>query len=364
MPEVDFYELLGVGRTASTSEIKSAYRTLSKIMHPDRGGTPGTFRLLQGAYETLTDPGKRAGYDEDLRRGFRKPEPAEEPVRRRSRPSRQDLGEDPNFTPATPKVSPAQLGWWFTVDPKLRVPSRPFDGPSTNLLGGVLVGWLLFLVVALLPLGLGPLLPIFWFVAGVGVVMLGHRRLMAQREQRAFEFEFAGEKVFGGLSEQSDKGEWITAGLLEDCFTRIPAVRVFHGLSWPGSIFTDTDHAVLCGNRLVLVESKMWLPGDYDLDESGELWRNGHPFRGGTTRLFDAVSRFRAALPELTVSGVVLIYPNRAGEVTVAQDAERGSVQIMEPEPFLDHVGRLLAREEQFVDRDAFRLIHSRVIGS
>ncbi|WP_369794670.1 J domain-containing protein, partial [Kutzneria sp. 744] len=36
--------------------MKSAYRALAKVMHPDAGGTAGTFRLLQVAYETLTTP--------------------------------------------------------------------------------------------------------------------------------------------------------------------------------------------------------------------------------------------------------------------------------------------------------------------
>jgi len=45
-------------------------------------------------------------------------------------------------------------------------------------------------------------------------------------------------------------------------------VRIFHGLAWPGSVFTDIDHALLCGRRLVLIESKSWLPGHYYCDAS------------------------------------------------------------------------------------------------
>lgn len=46
-------------------------------------------------------------------------------------------------------------------------------------------------------------------------------------------------------------------------------------------MFADVDHAVLCGKRLVLIESKIWLPGHYETAEDGRLLRNGRPFRGG-----------------------------------------------------------------------------------
>jgi molecular chaperone DnaJ len=62
---MDFYGLLGVSRDATDSEIKTAYRRLAKILHPD-SGTPGDverFRSIQEAYETLSDPEKRRSYD-------------------------------------------------------------------------------------------------------------------------------------------------------------------------------------------------------------------------------------------------------------------------------------------------------------
>lgn len=57
------YETLGVPKGASDEEIKKAYRKLAAKHHPDRGGDTAKFQEIQSAYETLTDPQKRAQHD-------------------------------------------------------------------------------------------------------------------------------------------------------------------------------------------------------------------------------------------------------------------------------------------------------------
>ena len=65
--EHDFYELLGVERTADGAAIKSAYRKLAMEYHPDRNGgckeNEAKFKAVSAAYECLKDPQKRAAYD-------------------------------------------------------------------------------------------------------------------------------------------------------------------------------------------------------------------------------------------------------------------------------------------------------------
>ena len=63
----DYYEVLGVGRTAADEEIKRAYRKLAVKFHPDKNPddphAEEKFKELGEAYDVLMDPDKRAAYD-------------------------------------------------------------------------------------------------------------------------------------------------------------------------------------------------------------------------------------------------------------------------------------------------------------
>lgn len=60
----DYYTILGVARDASADEIKRAYRKLAQQHHPDKGGNPEEFKAVSEAYSVLSDPDKRARYDQ------------------------------------------------------------------------------------------------------------------------------------------------------------------------------------------------------------------------------------------------------------------------------------------------------------
>jgi molecular chaperone DnaJ len=74
MPKRDYYEVLGLARTAESDEIKKAYRKLAVKFHPDKN--PGdktaeeSFKEIGEAYEVLNDASKRAAYDQDGHAAF------------------------------------------------------------------------------------------------------------------------------------------------------------------------------------------------------------------------------------------------------------------------------------------------------
>ena len=60
----DYYQTLGVPRTATADEIKKAFRKLARKHHPDAGGDEAKFKELNEAYEVLSDEKKRNLYDQ------------------------------------------------------------------------------------------------------------------------------------------------------------------------------------------------------------------------------------------------------------------------------------------------------------
>ncbi|KAJ8620254.1 hypothetical protein MRB53_028783 [Persea americana] len=62
----NLYEVLRIEKTASQTEIKTAYRNLAKRFHPDAGSDGRDFMEIHEAYSTLSDPTARSLYDRSI----------------------------------------------------------------------------------------------------------------------------------------------------------------------------------------------------------------------------------------------------------------------------------------------------------
>ena len=69
----DHYSALGLSPSATLADIKKAFRLQAAMHHPDRSSAADAaarFRLVQSAYEVLSDPDKRKAYDDNRQRNL------------------------------------------------------------------------------------------------------------------------------------------------------------------------------------------------------------------------------------------------------------------------------------------------------
>ncbi|WP_218189243.1 nuclease-related domain-containing protein [Tersicoccus phoenicis] len=179
-------------------------------------------------------------------------------------------------------------------------------------------------------------------------------------------------RVFGSVGSVADSvdrfgearvargvmGERYTAELLK-FYALIPGVAVFHSLRFPGSRRADIDHAVLFGNNLLLIDSKMYRPGDYTLNE----WSQVRDTVSG--RLIDnhmkvAVDRLAKRYPFLFVTAMIVIH----GEgVTTSGTSEDHRLSIETARSFVDWGAWVNVHSQQNYQPGLARLLATQLKG-
>ncbi|WP_028279428.1 J domain-containing protein [Arthrobacter sp. H5] len=202
-PERTYYSVLGLGRDATAKQIKDAYRRAARTAHPDHGGNPELFHDVAVAYETLSDAGRRAGYDRSLGN---------------SEPSRTARPEAAG-TPSPPRPP----GGEQQTRPALYVP--PYKQGTT----------------APLPLTL----------AGQQLHGLARRPGFLDRLRSNAAARYDGERLTAQLLEKS-----ILPGF--------PALRLVNGLVFGNDL--EAGHALLAGYRIAVVDSLVAPPGNFHWD--------------------------------------------------------------------------------------------------
>lgn len=103
-PVKDYYAILGVGHSASQSDIKKAYRKLAIVYHPDKNASPdakSNFQDINEAYDVLSDTAKKSLYDSRLANPLqdlyteRDPPHRDPAYRRRRKPRPSSVNEPP-----------------------------------------------------------------------------------------------------------------------------------------------------------------------------------------------------------------------------------------------------------------------------
>lgn len=254
VPGENHYQVLGVAMTASTQEIKVAYRRAARLTHPDHGGDAERFRAVTLAYEVLVDDTARARYDASYGSG---------------RGAGQGDGQGGWGSPSRDGFSKA---WEAGMDSHATTRS---SGPRPKASDPAVFAPPLDLPGALLPADLAKLqmhgLPRKRGIFGA--------EARIRREQRTMQL------------------------LLRHVVAQQPSARLVNGLKAPDGK-THIDHAILAGYRLALIDSMVLPHGAYAWDGESLL----HGGRAVLPPLLEhSVRHLQDLFPELHVTGWTMV---------------------------------------------------------
>lgn len=252
-----------------------------------------------------------------------------------------------------------------------RVRSEQFKKFPVAVLLGLLA---LFLLIKVFTDDWHPLLPAV--AAGVSVwkFLPARTSKLTEQAERALRFQLASEeaarrKVWGkpgdGLGDAAQKfgqdrvnigvrGEEMTARRLE-ALLAIPGVRIFHGMAHPSYNKADVDHVVVCGDRVAILDSKLYNAAKVGWVKGGKLARytdngrlEGEP---APSVMPVAVNDYKALLRTRKVRGFVIVHkassrkgdqlldPRTLYKDRITKSGKDGGVRIARAEEVIEELG-------------------------
>lgn len=139
-------------------------------------------------------------------------------------------------------------------------------------------------------------------------------------------------------------GEEITAKLLEDLLN-IPGTRIFHGLKFPGSRNADVDHAIINGNKIVFIDSKMWVGAHYKwlrFDTIGRVRRK--EFKEVHTNFPAAVGYLSQSFSKQQVMAMTIIHPNNRSRVSF-DNSQASNVILINGQDAIRDIGNWFSKD-------------------
>lgn len=143
--------------------------------------------------------------------------------------------------------------------------------------------------------------------------------------------------------EAGKEGEKLTASLLDKLAEEIPGMFVYHSLSWPESS-GDTDHVVIYGNLLLVIDSKRWKASrKYSVTPNGAILRGTVNFPSGKVRIGSALAVWRKRFPQYKVHGVVTIAQEK---IFVSRDKNwyKAPFRLVENEKLEDYLREMFSK--------------------
>jgi hypothetical protein len=152
----------------------------------------------------------------------------------------------------------------------------------------------------------------------------------------------------GKLERRVAVAERLTAPLLDQLLL-MPGISIIEGLHFPGVSKAHVGHAIVASNRIALIDSYLWLPGEYHMDSWGRVLRDGKIDENIDVITEVAAERYAEGRPSLEIRAWAVVHCLTDGELAISCDPSN-EMHLVSADDMLEQVGDWLAPVGEIVD--------------